>query len=297
MPTKIEKDEVTGTETTGHEWDGIKELNTPLPQWWLYIFYACIAWSVVYMLFYPAIPTLSGHSGGLMGYDQRLDIEAEMETSRAREQAYLHEMAAADLSAIRTDPRLQEIAYRGGAAAFADNCVACHALGGAGQYGYPSLADDVWIWGGKLEDIHQTLLVGIRHEPENTRSNYMPAFGKDGILTRDQIEDVADYVMSLSMVAGDREALEEPTLFAIERGAGVYEAQCVVCHMDGGSGNQELGAPRLNDAVWLYGGDKASIVSQIHAPSHGVMPAWQERLSPETIKMLTVYVHTLGGGE
>ena len=291
MPTKVEKDSITGTETTGHEWDGIKELNTPLPKWWVWVFYITIIWSVGYMLLYPAVPYITGYTKGLIGYSQRVLVEESIAEARARQADFYDSIEASTPAQILDNPELLAFSLRGGEAAFADNCVPCHALGGAGlPGGYPVLADDDWLWGGSVEDIHLTLLHGIRHDNDETRFSIMTAFGGEfGILSREEIRDVADYVLSLSGVEGNAEA--------VARGEEIFATQCVSCHGDDGRGLREFGAPNLADAIWLYGGSRSDVIAQITRPSHGVMPAFNERLDEATIKMLTVYVHSLGGGE
>jgi cytochrome c oxidase cbb3-type subunit 3 len=283
MPTKIEKDSVTGTETTGHEWDGIKELNTPLPKWWLHVWYATIIWSAIYFVLYPTIPGIKG----LMGYSQREEVVERIAEARARQGENRERIAAAPLEEIKADADLLNFAMTGGRAAFADNCAPCHAAGGAGRPGYPILADDNWLWGGSLEEIHQTLLHGIRAGNDETRESDMPAFGADELLEKEQIDQVADYVLALS----------QQTASADTPGAEIYAENCASCHGEAGEGGREYGAPRLANQIWLYGGEKEDVVSQITRPRHGVMPAWADRLDDTTIKMLTVYVHALGGGE
>ncbi len=291
MPTKVEKDALTGTETTGHEWDGIKELNNPLPRWWLYIFYATIIFSVIWMLLYPSVPWLNGYFGGLLGYQQREVIEDQIGNARQAQAQFLDAIAESDLTALSEDPDLFQFALTGGEAAYNNNCAPCHGLGGAGQANYPVLADDVWLWGGSMEDIHHTLDVGVRwEENQDTRFSLMPAYGTLGIFDRDQIRDVANYVLTLSGQAA-------PDPEAAERGAALYAEQCALCHMDDGSGDRLQGSPALNDQLWLYGGELEEIMAQISAPRHGVMPAWGGRLDPATLNMLTLYVHSLGGGE
>ncbi len=287
MPTKIEKDSISGQETTGHEWDGIKELNTPLPRWWLYTFYACIAFSLVYVILYPAIPSFSSHTPGVLGYNSRVELEGQLAEARARQAESWDAIAAAELSEIRSNADNLTFALAGGAAAFADNCAPCHGQGGAGRPGFPVLADDAWIWGGSLDDIHITLLHGIRNGGDEARDSEMPAYAD--ILEPEQIEAVADYVLSLSGAEHDGTSAAA--------GQEVYAENCAACHGDAGEGLRELGGPRLNDQIWLYGGSRDEIVSQIRQPRLGVMPGWQERLDASTIKMLTVYVHSLGGGE
>ena len=285
MPTKAEKDSVTGTETTGHEWDGIKELNTPLPKWWLYVFYATIAFSLVYYLLYPTVPGFDG----LLGTNNRLALDDKLAAAAERQAVYRDRAAALESEEIARDPELLSFALAGGRSLFADNCAPCHGLGGAGQHGYPSLADDVWLWGGTLDDIHTTLLYGIRSAHEDTRLSEMPAFGADELLSGEEIAAVADYVLSLS---GETEG--EADLAA---GAEIYADNCAACHGESGEGDTSQGAPRLNDRIWLYGGERAEVIAQVSKPQHGAMPPWVDRLDPLALKMLTVYVHSLGGGQ
>lgn len=292
MPTKVEKDALTGRETTGHEWDGIKELNNPLPKWWVYVFYVTIVFSLIYYVLYPSIPWINGYFPGILGDNQRLTLDDQMQAGFEAQADLRTAINQASLEEIVADPSLLTFAVAGGRASFADNCVPCHGLGGAGQAGgYPVLADDAWIWGGTLEDISHTLHVGIRwDEIPDTRWAEMPAYGALGILSRQEIVDVAHYVRSLSGADGiDAEAAA--------RGAETFEWECSACHGLAGEGVRELGGPALSDAIWLYGGSQEAVVAQITNPQHGVMPAWLGRLDEDTIKMLTVYVHSLGGGE
>ncbi len=281
-----EIDTVTGTETTGHEWDGIKELNTPLPKWWLYVFYATIVFSAVYMVLYPAVPTLSGYTPGLLNYSTREQLVRDLADVRAARATWLERFETSTVDEIGRDPELLRYAMAGGHVIYADNCAPCHGSGGAGRPGYPVLADNVWLWGGSLDAIHQTLLYGIRSGHEETRLSEMPAFGRDGILERDEIGVVADYVLALS---GHGETNAD--------GAQIFEQQCAACHGEDGTGNAELGAPNLTTGLWLYGGSRQEIIQQISNPRHGVMPSWTGRLGDAEIKQLTVYVHSLGGGE
>jgi len=288
MPTKREKDELTGQETTGHEWDGIQELNTPLPKWWLYVFYASIVFSVIYMVLYPSIPWLSGHTEGMLGWDRRSELQETMQEARAEQAQYFERIAAADLQTIREDNELLNFSMAGGQATFADNCAPCHGQGGAGRPGgYPTLADDAWIWGGSLEAIHHTIANGVRNDHENSRQSMMPAYGQ--MLDSGQVRQVATYVKSLSAEVDNPDA--------VQAGQEIYSQQCVACHGPEAQGNPQMGAPNLSDQIWLYGARIDDLVSQISNPQHGNMPAWGERLEPEMVKMLAVYVHALGGGQ
>ncbi len=290
MPTKIEKDALTGRDTTGHEWDGIRELNNPVPSWWVYVFFACIAFAIGYVILYPAIPWLHGHSTGTLGVTARGNLTKALAAANDAQAGMRQKIATATVQDIEKDPELNAFAQVGGRAAFSDNCVPCHRAGGAGAKGYPNLADDDWLWGGKLADIQQTITHGIRASDPDTRQSAMPRFGADGMLTAAQISDVADYVMSLSKTGTGSAA-------AIAKGKEVFAQNCVTCHGDNGTGNREVGAPNLADQIWLYGGDKATVVQTVTFARNSVMPAWGARLDPATIKMLTVYVHSLGGGE
>ena len=251
MPTKIEKDEISGRDTTGHEWDGIKELNTPLPKWWVYVFLATIAWSLVYYVLYPSFPTLRSHLTGLAGYSTRNDIRDQLAAQNAQRAPFVNRIRAASLDQIRAQQDLFNFALTGGRVAFGDNCAPCHGPGGAGSKGFPSLADDDWLWGGDLESIHRTISFGVRNANPDSQQSPMPRFGADGVLTAAQIDDVAEFVLSMSG--------RSRTAAAASRGASLFAENCAACHGDKGQGNQELGAPRLNDNIWLYGGAKADI--------------------------------------
>lgn len=293
-----EIDKVTGVETTGHEWDGLKELNNPAPRWWLWVFFITVIWSIGYWVVYPAWPTLSGEgarggTAGKMGWTQYTQLKAQQQEITDRRGAYMERFKDASFEEIKNDPELYQFALAGGKAMFKDNCATCHGTGGAGGFGYPNLVDDEWIWGGTYESIHQTLLYGIRSGHEQARSNFMPAYGADGILNQKQIGEVADYVLSLSS-SGNAEVSAE----AILAGATIFAENCAACHGPKGQGDKELGAPNLQDAIWLYGdGSKEGIVAQLNRPKHGVMPNWEGRLDPQTIRQLVVYVHSLGGGQ
>lgn len=288
MPTKIEKDEITGKPTTGHDWDGVKELDTPLPKWWLYVFYATIIWSVGYYVLYPAWPSLSAHTTGLLNYSARTEIARDLREQAEQRAPFMNRIRAATLEQIRSDSQLLGFAIAGGRSAFADNCAPCHGAGGAGARGFPSLADDDWLWGGDLQAIHATIRTGIRSAHPDSRLSQMPRFGLDGMLPTAQINDVTEYTLSLSATETDKAAAG--------RGAPLFAENCAVCHGPKGEGNTEVGAPNLADKVWLYGGDKAAVMQSVSASRNGVMPAWIDRLDEATIKMLTVYVHSLGGG-
>jgi cytochrome c oxidase cbb3-type subunit 3 len=287
--TDINKDALTGKATTGHEWDGIQELDTPMPRWWLTVLYATIAFSVLWWVLYPAIPSLSGYTKGVLGYNQRQVYDQQAAAAAEAQKVWIDKIAASTTDQINGDAELLNFAMSGGKAIFNENCAACHAPGGAGRPAFPVLADDDWLWGGNLAQIEQTIRHGIRAQDDETRNNVMPNFGTDNVLTGEQISDVAAFVVSLS--GGKVDAA------SAEKGKQVFAENCVACHGEQGKGNPELGAPNLTDSIWLYGSEPKQIVAQITRPRHGVMPAWQGRLTDAQIKMLAVYVHSLGGGQ
>lgn len=290
MPTKIEKDSLTGRDTTGHDWDGIKELNNPLPRWWLLLLWVTIIWAIVYWVLYPAWPIPGGNTKGILGYSSRNELNVEMAKAKAAQKVWIDKINATELADIPKDRELFQFALAGGRSAFLVNCSPCHGAGAQGGPGYPNLNDDNWLWGGTLPAIYQTIQHGIRWDADaDTHTSQMPAFLTDGLLKTDQINDVADYVLSLTNRSTDQQAAA--------RGKALFADNCAVCHGPDGKGNPELGAPNLTANIWLYGGDKTSIVQTIRYARKGVMPAWMTRLDPATIKELAVYVHSLGGGK
>ncbi|MBK8160916.1 MAG: cytochrome-c oxidase, cbb3-type subunit III [Rhodospirillaceae bacterium] len=287
---EVERDLATGVQTTGHEWDGIKELNNPLPRWWLLVFYACVIYGLGYTVFYPAWPSLSGYTKGILGYNSHADYYTDAAAAAEGKKQFTDRIETLGVDQISQDPQLLEFSLAGGQAVFNENCAQCHGVGGQGLRFYPVLADDNWIWGGRLADIEQTVRHGIRNadDPE-ARQSLMPSFGVDGLLDKAQIADVTEYVVSLTGAEFDAAAKD--------RGAKVFAENCVVCHGENAAGNKELGAPSLTSNIWQFTGDRAAFAAHINAPRHGVMPAWQGRLSDDLIKMVTVYVHSLGGGQ
>ncbi len=284
-----EVDKLTGTATTGHEWDGIRELNTPLPRWWLWTFYLCILWAVGYWVLYPAWPLISNSTQGVLGWHARAAVETDLQELRHERGPMMAKLTGASLAQIVGDPQLLDFARAEGRVAFADNCAPCHGAGGGGAKGYPNLNDDDWLWGGKLAQIQQTITHGARSGDADGHQGNMPAFGRDKILKPEQISQVADYVRSLSGLSVEPGA-------DLAAGKKIFADNCAVCHGPDGKGMQTVGSANLTDKIWLYGSDRQTIVQTITNGRGGVMPAWGERLSDPTIKALTVYVWTFGGG-
>lgn len=279
----------SNTATTGHQWDGIEELDTPLPRWWVWTFYATIIWSIAYFVAYPAWPLLDGATDGLLGWHSRSAVTQDIAELGKIRGPVIARLGSAPLDEIEKTPELLSAARALGGAAFANNCAGCHGAGAQGAKGYPNLNDDEWLWGGKLTDIARTIEHGVRWDADNeTRTETMPAFGRDGLLTSAQISSVADHVRTLGKLPGAK---------SDAKGAKIFDDNCSVCHGVDGKGNKDMGAPDLTDAIWLFGSDKASIVNRIANGGGGVMPAWKNRLDETTVKALTVYVHSLGGGQ
>jgi cytochrome c oxidase cbb3-type subunit 3 len=294
MAGKRERDQHTGLEDTGHEWDGIRELDRPLPRWWLWTWYACIAAAIVYWVLMPAWPLVHTNTPGLLGKSvlARVTIEQDLKALAAQRGAEAHMLDSASLEQIEKDPKLQAYSLAVGQSIFGDNCATCHGQGGAGGKGYPNLRDDVWLWGGTLEDIQRTITVGVRsgHPQARGAETIMPSFGRDQMLTEAQISDLTEYVMALSHRKADPAA--------VARARQTFADQCAACHGPDGKGNPaKPGAPNLTDADWLYGSGREAIHDQIWFGRNGVMPTWEARFSPETIKALAVYVHANAGGE
>jgi cytochrome c oxidase cbb3-type subunit III len=287
---KRKVDQPTGTETVGHEWDGIEELNTPLPRWWLWAFYATIMWGLSYTIFFPAWPMVSRATAGVLDWSSRGQLEQHLAADHAKRAPIMRAIAATPIEQLVDNPQLMQAAIEGGRAAFRVNCVQCHGSGAAGSKGYPNLNDDDWLWGGDPKAIEYTITHGIRNPAhDQTRMSQMPAFGRDGMLDANQIGDVVSFVRMISH--------QQRGTASAQRGATLFAQNCAACHGADAKGNRELGAPNLTDAIWLYGGDEESIRKTIHDARYGVMPRWKEKLDPATIKMLAAYVHSLGGGE
>lgn len=288
-PTKDQEiDQETGVETTGHDWDGIKELNNPLPRWWLWSFYLCIVWGIGYVIAYPAWPLINGATAGVLGYSTRGEVAAEIARFDDQNADLRAALAEVELAALTDNADLHRYAVAGGAAVFRNNCSQCHGSGAAGAMGYPNLLDDDWLWGGTIEDIAYTVNHGIRNETDpDAHWSQMPAFGD--ILEKEEISQVVQYVISLSSPEHDAEMAA--------RGATIFDEQCRSCHGVNAEGDYGIGAPNLGDAIWLYGGDLASLTETITYSRFGVMPAWGPRLTPADVNAVAAYVHQLGGGE
>lgn len=275
-------------ETTGHEWDGIEEYNNPLPRWWLWVFYATIVWGIWYTIAYPAWPMIEGATSGYKGWSTRENAAQEIEAAREANAEINERLASLEISEIPADDELSNYATSAGSAVFKTWCAQCHGSGAAGAKGYPNLLDNEWLWGGTMEDIHYSVKHGIRNEEDpDARYSEMPAFGD--ILEDDEIDQVVNYVMSLS---GDPQDAEMAAA-----GEDVYLDNCAACHGDDGSGDQAQGAPSLSDAIWLYGGDYDTIHETVTNSRFGVMPPWDDRLTEAQIRAVSAYVHQLGGGE
>ncbi|MCI2400643.1 cytochrome-c oxidase, cbb3-type subunit III [Aliiroseovarius subalbicans] len=275
-------------ETTGHEWDGIQEFNNPLPRWWVWVFYLTIVWGVWYTIAYPAWPLLKGATEGYLGFSTRAQVAEDIQKFTDMNAGLESELAGADLATVERGSDLHNYAIQSGSATFATWCSQCHGSGAAGAVGYPNLLDNDWLWGGDLEAIQTTITHGIRDESnDDTRFNDMPAHGE--LLEAEEITAVVDYVVSLS--GGEADAA------LVETGAVVFEDNCSSCHAEGGVGDRDMGGPNLSDAIWLFGGDKDTVLESVRDGRAGMMPAWNTRLSEAQIKAVALYVHTRGGGE
>lgn len=278
--------------TTGHEWDGIEELDNPMPRWWVWVFYATIVWGIWYTIAYPAWPMLTQATQGYLGADMRQDVANEIKAFDDANAEIKAKLVAAPLDGISADPALSQYATSAGAAVFKTWCAQCHGSGAAGVQGkgYPNLTDNDWLWGGDMESIYTTINHGIRNTTDpDARYSEMPKFGADGLLEKAQISEVVEYVLQISG--------QEHDAALAAAGATVYADNCAACHGETGAGDSTQGAPALNDAIWLYGGDRDTITASVHGARFGVMPAWAGRLSEDEVRAVASYVHSLGGGE
>ncbi|MEP5155483.1 cytochrome-c oxidase, cbb3-type subunit III [Planktotalea sp.] len=281
-------DDETGIETTGHEWDGIRELNNPLPRWWLWTFYMTIVWGIGYTIAYPAWPMISGATQGVLGFSTRAEVAKDIAQHEAKNEDLVVALNAVDLTALPATDDLHRYAVARGSSVFRAQCSQCHGKGAAGAEGFPNLLDNDWLWGGNQDEIAYSIRHGIRNDTDDdARFSQMPAYGE--ILEPEDIKAVVEYVVGLSSDAFDAQLAE--------KGAVVFADNCTACHGDNARGDREQGAPNLADAIWLYGGDRAALTHTVTNARFGVMPAWGQRLSEEDVRAVTVYVHSLGGGE
>ena len=286
--SKGKTDEVTGTDTTGHSWDGIEELNTPLPRWWLWTLYLCIIWAILYSIAYPAWPMVSGATKGLLGWSTRANVAADITAHEGKNADLVTALLATDMDVLPASADLNRYAVARGGAVFRANCSQCHGSGAAGAKGYPNLLDDDWLWGGDMAEIEYTVRHGIRNEQDDdARYSQMPAFGE--MLEKDEITAVVEHVVSLSNAEFDAKLAET--------GATVFADNCSACHGETGLGDRAQGAPNLADAIWLYGGDRKTLTDTVKNARFGVMPAWGPRLTEADVRAVSAYVHSLGGGE
>lgn len=286
--SKKDVDEATGVETTGHSWDGIQELNNPLPRWWLWTLYATIIWGVGYMIAYPAWPMLTGATPGMLGYSTRQEVVNDIAAHEAKNADLVAQLVSADLATMSPTSDLHRYAVSRGGSVFRAQCSQCHGSGAAGAKGYPNLLDDDWLWGGDISNITATIRHGIRNDTDDdARYSEMPAF--DELLEDAEIEAVVEYVFSLTAADTNTDLLTA--------GSEIFADNCASCHGANGGGDRELGAPNLADAIWLYGGDRIALEQTVRHSRFGVMPAWGSRLSEPDVRAVSVYVHALGGGE
>ena len=284
-----ERDPHTGHKTTGHEWNGIKELNTPVPKAVWFFLIVTGLFSLGYWILMPAWPTGRSYTPGLLGRSDSQQVRAQREAARLARADWYKQLEAASYAQLLADPAAMDRIRSEGARLFGDNCVACHGSGGHGGLGFPNLADRDWLWGGSPEAVAETIRVGVNSTHPNTRVSEMIAFGAGGILNSGQVANVADYVASLS-----DPALAKAKPNSVRAGRAVFEANCVPCHGADARGNQTLGAPNLTDRAWINGGGWPAIYSTISGGRKGEMPSWEGRLTPAERKLLTVYVLDLG---
>jgi cytochrome c oxidase cbb3-type subunit 3 len=281
-----ERDPLTGHQTTGHEWNGITELNTRVPRPVWFFIGATAIWSLVVWILLPAWPLGRTYTPGILGADQQKRVEAQVAAANVARSDWADAIEAKSVGEILADPALMRHVEEAGPALFGDNCAACHGQHATGSPGFPDLVDGDWLWGGDPDTVLETIRVGVNSSHPDTRTSQMLAFGRDGMLKTDEIRTVVEYVKSLSGEAADPAA--------VTAGASLFADNCASCHGDDGKGNQELGAPNLTDSTWLYGGDEATLLRTVHYGRQGLMPTWEHRLTEVDRKILASYVLELG---
>jgi cytochrome c oxidase cbb3-type subunit 3 len=286
----VEKDPLTGQSTTGHEWNGIKELDTPVPRGVLIFLVVTHVFAVLWWLLMPTWPLGSTYTRGLLGQDMHRSTDQAVRSNEAQRAGWTSQIETLSYDDIQANERLMSVVMDTGHRLFGDNCAACHGRDARGNGNYPDLTDDDWLWGdGDPEAIAETLRVGINSPHPETRFSQMPAFGRDQLLSSAEVRTVAAYVYSLS----HPESSTPENVDQIDAGHEVFEANCAACHGETGTGDREMGVPNLTDDFWLYGGDLKTIITTIHGGRQGHMPTWDERLTPTDIKILALYVHAL----
>ncbi len=281
-----ERDPHTGYLTTGHEWNGIKELNTPVPRAVYFFLITTALFSLAYWILFPAFPLGWTYTKGLLGIDQRATVAEALQRAEAGRQGWTKRIEAETYQAIQADPALMTTVRQTGRTLFGDNCAACHGFNAKGSKGFPDLTTNAWLWGGDAETIAETIRIGINSTHADTRVGQMLAFGRDQVLSRAEVENVVSYVLSLS----DPTAAKKIAPETLEAGKKAFAANCASCHGDDGKGKTDLGAPDLTDQHWIYGGDAQSVFTTIWHGRQGHMPAWENRLGPVERKILALYL-------
>lgn len=257
--------------SVGHEVDGIEELDNPLPKWWYWMFIGLILFSLLYLVLYPGL----GNYQGLLGWSQTTAWEQKMEEAQEQYGPLFAKYAETGVPELAHNREAMQSAQR----LFSNNCANCHGSAGRGGYGFPKLTDGNWIWGGSVD--------AIKHTLTNGRQANMPARGINPNLSNDELADITEYVLSLN----DREDVDAE---AAKRGKPMFAQACSTCHGQNAKGNQSMGAPNLTNDIWLYGGDRDTIMETLQYGREGRMPA-QTQLTEDQIHLLTAYVFRLSG--
>jgi cytochrome c oxidase cbb3-type subunit III len=281
-----ERDDYTGYLTTGHEWNGIKELNTPVPRAVYFFLLIAFVFSVGYWVLMPAWPLRVSYTKGLLGLDQRNIVQNSLKRAALGRSAWTKQIEAKSYQEIQADPALMNIVRQTGRTLFGDNCAVCHGLKAQGGHGFPNLTTTSWLWGGDPDSIAETIRVGINSPHPDSRTSQMPAFGHDQILQQADIDKVVAFVRSLS----DSSTAEAATPADVDAGKEIFAANCVACHGEDGKGNSDVGAPNLTDKSWIYGGDAQTITNTLWNGRQGHMPSWEGRLTPLNRKILALYL-------
>jgi cytochrome c oxidase cbb3-type subunit 3 len=280
----LPRDHKSGYLTTGHEWNGITELNTPVPKLVFFCLAVTFVFSLGYWVLMPAFPVGTTYTRGLLGFDQRTVVTQSVKQAALDRTVWTDRITKLDYAGIQRDPQLMSAVRQTGRTLFGDNCAVCHGRDARGGPGFPNLTTGSWLWGGSPDEIAETIRVGINSPHPKSRNSQMPAFGRDQVLPRPDMENVTAYLLSLGHPA------VTPVAGKADAGKAVFTANCAICHGPDARGKRDVGSPNLTDALWQYGADQDSIYASIWGGRQGHMPSWEDRLSPVDRKILSLYL-------
>ena len=285
---QVERDAPSGYLTTGHEWNGIKELNSPIPGIVFFFIAVTHVWALGYWLLMPAFPLGTTYTKGLLGADDRRSVMESVKGMQAARAAWVEQVEKKSYAEIQADRLLMISVREGGRSLFGDNCAPCHGQNARGAPSFPDLTRSS-LWGSTPEELAETIRIGVNSSHRESRVSQMPALGRDLVLKGNDISNVVAYVQSLGGTTPATPAGNIPA-GTLAAGKAVYAEHCAACHGPEGKGKIDVGAPDLTDSYWTHGSDAASLHGVVWGGLRGVMPSWEGRLSNAERKILALYL-------